>query len=274
VQTATGILFRKGRPHAGEVRGVPVSENCDQRAAVRTAVRLVVADLNRVSGVLEEAATLWRRAGIHGQRPGFITPGSLQDAAGDVADALLLLAAADPEQQPALAFSAVAQLAGLASDVSRCASAAGDPRLGDAEMWAAVQRALAPARNQLWKLASSLARDGDRRPAEDVTATSDPPARKPAPRPGPPADRWAWQQALTTQRAAIDALPETEVRRLLGLIGGMEPAVLQRAAAAYTDIFCAVAEMKGSVAALRPIALAAPCRHAAEPGGWPEAIPP
>ena len=64
-----------------------------------------------------------------------------------------------------------------------------------------------------------------------------------------------------------------EVRRLLGLIGGMEPAALQRAAAAYTDIFCAVAEMKGSVAALRPIALAAPCRYAAEPGGWPEAIP-
>jgi hypothetical protein len=253
---------------------VPVSENCDQRAAVRTAVGRVVADLYRVSGVLEEAATVWRRAGIYGRRPGFITPGSLRGAAGDVADALLLLAAADPGQQPALAFSAVAQLAVLASDVARCASAAGDPRPGDAEMWATVQRALAPARNQLWKLASSLARAGDRHPAEDVTAASARPARTLPPRPGPPADRRAWQQALTMQRAAIDALPETEVRRLLGLIGGMEPAALQRAAAAYTDIFCAVAEMKGSVAALRPIALAAPCRYAAEPGGWPEAIPP
>ncbi len=56
------------------------------------------------------------------------------------------------------------------------------------------------------------------------------------------------------QRAAIDALPEIEVRRLLSLIGGMEPAALQRAAAAYTDMFDAVAEMKGSVAALRPFA--------------------
>jgi hypothetical protein len=42
----------------------------------------------------------------------------------------------------------------------------------------------------------------------------------------------------------------------------MDPAALQRAAAAYTDTFAAVPGMKGSVAALRPVTLAAPCHHA------------
>ena len=68
----------------------------------------------------------------------------------------------------------------------------------------------------------------------------------------------AWQ-ALAVQRAAIDALPEAELRRLLLLIGGMDPEALQRAAATYTETFSAVAEMKGCVAALRPLALAVPC---------------
>jgi hypothetical protein len=239
---------------------VPVSENYDQRAAVRTAAGLVVADLNRVSGALEEVATVWRRAGIYRHRPGFITPGSLQGAAGGLADALRLLRAADPGQQPGLAFSAAAQLAVLASDVTRSASAAGDLRLGDAELWATVQHALAQGGNQLCKLISCLARIEGRRPAEDTTVAGGAPAR-------------TWQQALRVQRAAIDALPETEVRRLLGLIGGMEPAALQRAAAAYTDIFCAVAEMKASVTALRPIALASPYRYVAEPGRWPGVSP-
>lgn len=57
---------------------------------------------------------------------------------------------------------------------------------------------------------------------------------------------------------AIDALPEPELRRLLKLIAGLDPEALQRAAASYTEIFCAVAEMKGSVAALAPIAVPGP----------------
>jgi hypothetical protein len=68
----------------------------------------------------------------------------------------------------------------------------------------------------------------------------------------------AWQ-ALAEQRAAIDALPEAELRRLLVLIGGMDPEALQRAAATYAETFSAVAEMKGYVAALRPLARAVPC---------------
>ena len=168
--------------------GVPVSENHDQRAAARTAAGLLAADLNRVSGVLEEVATVWRRAELYGPQPGFITPGSLQSAAGDLADALRFLAEAGSEQQPALAFSAVTQLVVLESNASRSARVTGDLHLGDAEMWVTIQRALAQARNQLWKLISCLARIGERCPAVDTTATGDTPARKPPPRPDLPAD--------------------------------------------------------------------------------------
>jgi hypothetical protein len=234
--------------------GVAVSKSYDQRAAARTAAGLLAADLNRVSGVLEEVATVWRRAGLYGQQPASMAPRSLQHAAGDLADTVRLLPEADYEQHPVLAFSAVTQLAVLESDAARSARVTGDLHLGDAEMWAGIQYALAQARSQLWKLISCLARIGDRRPAEDMTATGDAPARKRSPGPDPPAGRGDWQRALAIQRAAIDALPETEVRRLLVLIGGMEPAALQRAAEAYTDTFCAVAELKGSVAALRPVA--------------------
>jgi hypothetical protein len=246
--------------------GVPVSESYDQRAAARTAADLLAADLNRVSGVLEEVATVWRRAELYGQQPASIAPRSLQDAAGGLADTLRLLPEADSEQHPVLALSAVAQLAVLESDATRSARVTGDLHLGDAEMWATIQRALAQARKQLWKLICCLARIEDRHPAGDMTEKGDAPARERSPWPEPPADRGDWQQALAIQRTAIDALPETEVRRLLGLIGGMEPAALQRAAAAYTDTFFAVAEMKGSVAALRPVALGAPCHYAGEPG--------
>jgi hypothetical protein len=68
------------------------------------------------------------------------------------------------------------------------------------------------------------------------------------------------------QNTAIDALPEAELRRLLQLIGGMDPAALQRGAAAYTEMFCAVAGIKANVAALRPVAMAAPSDHPHDPG--------
>jgi hypothetical protein len=233
----------------------------------------LAADLNRVSGGLAEVATVWRRAELYGQPPGFIAPHSLQNAARDLADTLRLLPEADSEQHPALAFSAVTQLAVLESDATHSARVTGDLHLGDAEMWATILHALAQARNQLWKLISCLARIGDRRPAEDLAANGDTPARNQSPWQDPPAGRGDWQQALAIQRTAIDALPETEVRRLLGLIGGMDPAALQRAAAAYTDTFCAVAEMKGSVAALRPVVLTASCPYAGEPGREPRVSP-
>ena len=126
------------------------------------AAGLLAADLNHVSGVLEEVATVWRRAELYGQQPASIAPRSLQNAAGGLADALRLLPEADYKQHPVLAFSAVTQLAVLESDATRSARVTGDLHLGDAEMWATIQRALAQARNQLWKLISCLARTGDR----------------------------------------------------------------------------------------------------------------
>ncbi len=74
----------------------------------------------------------------------------------------------------------------------------------------------------------------------------------------PAADPGAARRVLALQSQAIDELPEAELRRLLKLIGGMDPAALQRAAATYTEMFCAVAQVKASVAALRPVALAVP----------------
>lgn len=243
-----------------------MSQSYDQRAAARATADLLATDLNRVSGLLEEVATVWRRAELYGQQPASIAPRSLQRAARGLADALRLLPDADSEQHPALVFSAVTQLAVLESDAARSATVTGALHLGDADMWATIQCALARARMQLWRLVSCLAKMGGRRPAEDMTATGDATSLKWPPWPDPPAGLGDWQEALAMQRAAIDALPEIEVRRLLVLIGGVAPAALQRAAAAYTDMFDAVAGMEGSVAALRPVALAAPCHDVSEPG--------
>jgi hypothetical protein len=56
--------------------------------------------------------------------------------------------------------------------------------------------------------------------------------------------------------------PEAELRRLLKLLGGADPAALQRAAATFTETFCAVPQAEASVAALRPLALATqPCEE-------------
>jgi hypothetical protein len=130
--------------------GVPVSGSYDQRAAARTAADLLATDLNRISGLLEEVATVWRRAELYGQQPPSIAPSSLQSAARDLADALRLLPEADSEQYPALTFAAVTQLAVLERDAARSARVTDALHLGDGEMWATIQRALTRARNQAW----------------------------------------------------------------------------------------------------------------------------
>ncbi|MGH3123135.1 MAG: hypothetical protein ACRDND_19240 [Streptosporangiaceae bacterium] len=213
----------------------------------------MAADLTRVSGMLEEVATLWRRGDLYPQRSSPIAPGSLQDAARSLADAVRLLPDADAKQHPALAFAAVAQLAALEGNCARCAAVTAERHLGDSGISAAVEGALLEAGKQLWSLIGCLVEPGE------TSVTEEAPARRDAPMMhGRPEAGSGWQQALATQRAAIDALPEGELRRLLILIGGMDPAALQRAAAAYTETFCAVAGMKAAVAALRPVALAIP----------------
>ncbi len=240
---------------------MPVSGSYDQWAAARQAADLVATDLNRVSGLLEEVATLWRRAQLYGQQSSPIAPGSLQDAARSLADALRLLPDADSGEHPAQAFAAVAQLAALESNAARSAAVTAERHLGDAGIWAAVEGALLQVGKRLWTLITCLAEIGEPRLAEGPTAA--PGALTTWGTPSLPAAGSG--EALATQRAAIDALPEVELRRLLVLIGGIDPAALQLAAAIYTETFCAVAEMKGSVAALRPLALA-------QPGNYPPGL--
>lgn len=234
-----------------------------QRAAARQAADLTATDLHRVSGVLEEVATLWRRAGLYGQQSSPIAPGSLQDAARSLADALHTLLDADSDEYPALAFAAVAQLAALESNAARSAAVTAERHLGDAGIWAAVDRTLLQVRKQLWSLITCLVEISEPHPAEGLTALRDSMTMWDRPlRPNlPAAGSGESRQALAMQRAAIDALPETELRRLLSLIGGMDPVALQRAAAIYTEAFCAITEMKSSVDALRPVALARPANY-------------
>lgn len=225
----------------------------DQRAAARKEAALMATELRRVTGLLEEVATVWRRAGRYGQQPSSCTPGSLQDAARNLAAAVSTLPDADAEQYPALAFSAAAQLAGLAANAVLSAALTCSGQLGDAGIWVAIRDALQQAVERLWRLISHLVKIGERSPVED---------------------REAPLRALATQRTAIDALPEIDLRRLLDLIGGLDPAALQRAAAAYTETFCTVSEMEGSVAALRPVAML-PCDGLPGPrqGGPPGEAP-
>lgn len=206
VRTAAGQAMHGERP----MRGTD-----DQRAAARTEAALMAADLHRVTGLLEEVGTVWRRAGRYGQQQSSsCAPGRLQDAARNLADAVRDLPDADAEQYPALAFSAAAQLAELGSNAAHSAALTGSGHLGDAGIWVAIRDALQQAGERLWPLISHLVKIGERSPVEDWEA----PLR-----------------ALATQRTAIDARPEIGLRRLLDLIGGLDPAALQRAAAAYPE---------------------------------------
>lgn len=232
-----------------------MSGSYDQRAAACQAADLAAAGLNRVSGLLEEVATFWRRAQLYGQQPSSITPGSLQGTARSLAEALRRLLDADSKKHPALAFAAAAQLADLKRNAARSAAVTADHPHGTAGIWAAVEGALLQVDKQLWNLIRCLAEIGEPSPAEGLTAGLDPVTTRDGPPSLPTAGPGESRRALAIQRAAIDALPEAELRRLLVLIGGTDPAALRRAAAIYTETFCAVTEMKSSVDALRPVLL-------------------
>lgn len=227
--------------------------HAQQRARARKDADLMVTELEQVSGLLEEVATLWRRAQRYEQQSSSTAPSNLQGAAKLLADAARALPDVDCEQYPALAFSAVAQLVTLQKDAALSASATGGVRLGDAGIWAAISRTLGQVRQRLWNLIFQLACITEIPPAEGPGAAPGASGMHGWPEPSAASCGEA-RRALAIQRAAIDALPEVELRRLLGLIGGMDPAALQRAAATYTETFGAVAEMQSSVDALRPVA--------------------
>jgi hypothetical protein len=233
----------------------------NHQAAARRDADLVITDLGRVCGLLEEVATLWRRAGFCGHQSSPCSPGNLQDAAGRLAEEVRALPEAKCEERPVLAFSVMTQLAGLEVDAAFAAAVTGGGRQADAGMCAAIAEELHQARQDLWNLICNLARTGEPSLAEDVTADQDTPVMggRQAQTESPAAGPGEAQRALAMQRTAIDALPEADLRRLLRLIGGLDPEALHRAAAAFTETFCTVAKMKPSVAALQPVARAVPC---------------
>ena len=94
-----------------------MSGSYDERAAARKLAGELARELNRVSGLLEEVVTVWRRAELFGQQSS-VAPGSLQDEARSLADTLRALPDADSEEHPALTFSAVARLAALRSNAA------------------------------------------------------------------------------------------------------------------------------------------------------------
>ena len=142
------------------------------RAVARKDADLMVRELNCVSGLLEEVATIWRRLEVYGRQSSSTSPGHLQKAARNLAAVLHAVPDADSGQHPALAFSAVAQLAALEANaaLSSAVTVTGDSHLGDAELWAAIQAALLRVRKQLWSLISCLVKIGDTPATEDVMA--------------------------------------------------------------------------------------------------------
>jgi hypothetical protein len=137
-----------------------MSGDHDGRAAARKDADLMVTELMSVCGVLEEMATLWRRAGLFGPESSSGSPVNLQQAARGLADTVLALPDADCGQHQALAFSAVTQLTALESNAALAAAATGGHHPEHAAMWAAIQGRLHQAGKHLWSLISHLAETG------------------------------------------------------------------------------------------------------------------
>jgi hypothetical protein len=218
------------------MRGVP-----EQRAAARRSAGLILTGLAGISGLLEEVATVWRRAGRYGP-DSRSSPGGLQAGTRSLGDAVRVLPDAESGQVPALACSAVTRLDALSRDIAAGAAAAAGHDLGDSSLWGAIQDRLPLIGGQLWSLLSHLVASGATPLPQELL---------------PPEPGCEGRLALAMSNA-IDALPETELRRLLKLVAGLDPAAVQRAAACYTEIFCAVADVEASVAALLPIAVPGP----------------
>jgi hypothetical protein len=146
-----------------------MSGSYDQRAAARKDADLMVTDLMNISGMLEEVATVWRRAEIFGQKRPSSSPGSLQAAARSLAETLHVLPDADPRQHPALAFSAVTQLAAFENNAA-FAAAVTESHLCDVGMWAAIQSSLDQVGKQLWGLISHLVKITETPLTEDAAS--------------------------------------------------------------------------------------------------------
>jgi hypothetical protein len=116
-------------------------------------------DLCRVSGALEEIATVWRRA--HHCHPGLPLdlPGRLARMARQLTHMVNAFVDAGPGQSPGRAVPVTEHLSALMRDIAAAEAmtgGAGLPPAGDAELWNLVGTAVDSARNRLLSLIHQL----------------------------------------------------------------------------------------------------------------------
>jgi hypothetical protein len=112
-------------------------------------------ELQAAAGLLEEAATVWRRAGLVGPEMQSCAPHRLREAVLGLASALGTLTCAAADQGPDLAMSGVAQLAVLGQAATRAAGVTDGAGLGDSELWSSIHGSLRRAEERLTRLTSS-----------------------------------------------------------------------------------------------------------------------
>jgi hypothetical protein len=125
-----------------------------QLAGTREDLDVLRTELHAAAGLLEEAATVWRRAGLHSPEVQSCAPHKLREAALGLASALGTWTCAAAEQRPDLARSAAAQLAGLGQAATRAAAITKGAGLGDSELWTAIHGSLRRAQERLTRLIS------------------------------------------------------------------------------------------------------------------------
>lgn len=155
---ALGMPGSGGRAGAGwPGEGVLMAGSRDQRSAVRDDLDVLVGELHRISGSLEEVATAWRRAGQFS--PGF--PAQMQQAAGQLINTVRALAETGQGQPADLAASAVAQMGALKSSIASSeAQTRGMPGIEDSRLWAVIGGATGLSGQRLRSLLSHLGIEG------------------------------------------------------------------------------------------------------------------
>ena len=130
-----------------------MSDGYDRLQAAGEDLRLLVSDLSQLSGELEELATVGRRVGLE-HPPGFQR--RIRDSAARLVATLEALVAAGTGQQPGLAFSAVAQLCALESDIAAVVPPADGSGYGGERLRVTLTATLQRVRRRLWSLISHL----------------------------------------------------------------------------------------------------------------------
>lgn len=130
-----------------------MSDGYDRLQAAEEDLRQLVSDLSQLSGQVEELATIGRRVGLE-HPPGFHR--RISESVARLIATLEALIAVGTDQQPGLAFSAVAQLCALENDIAATVPRADDTGHGGGRLRATLTATLRRARSRLWSLISHL----------------------------------------------------------------------------------------------------------------------